>query len=460
MDFLEEDEEDDDLSVLEGELWNGYSQLTLGDTTLTMDTIQNIIHQRFDQHVGDALEEVHLSQVTFDSDLTFNTFALALQELPTLERLTWHSSLSLPRWNALTNGWNTGLLVEFDVEWSLLSATTVGNEETATSMMKQIFADFFRLTDQKLVLRIKQECDREDVQTIFAGLQAGRQAKVQHGSFANVALSVYAQFSSETFPTWVDEICKQPKLISSFYVWSMEFTPQSIACLEKMLTNNALTLANLFFLDPSVTAHLSKSTLEQLTNALAKNEFLERLSLRSIADASHAVWHALFSALRQNTTLEHLEINTAELNDGATLVSPLADELPHMQGLRVLETRWCAGMSDVIMPGLRANVSLHDIVLDGLGRNPADEDALRACLTRNRLYHEMKFVRHNDPDLYDTLSFLASGNLNQTGSALYHIIRCTLLPHLLPSWSLAALYGARQRGAKRKRPQEEGETPN
>ena len=173
MDFIDDDDDDeeeeeeeeeediDDLSILEGELWNGFGQLTLGDTTLTTETVEQIIRQRFDRF---DVEEVHLSQVTFESPFAFSMFALALRELSSLERLTWHSALTLAQWSSLVDGWDTGQLVELDVEWSVLKPRSdidrkdndEGDAEASRTMTQQIFADFVRLTDQKIVLRMEE----------------------------------------------------------------------------------------------------------------------------------------------------------------------------------------------------------------------------------------------------------------------------------------------------------------
>eukprot|EP00977_Amphora_coffeiformis_P020083 scaffold7825_cov162-Amphora_coffeaeformis.AAC.14 len=444
------------IRLLDGELFNGLNELNLADVTLTGETVQHIIEDRLDRF---DVEEIHLCDVSFATTFDFFTFLFALQELSTLDRLTWHSPLTISQWKSFADIWETGQLDELDIEWKILPNQQSEDDRNPNNnhddddedddddeALSEIFANLFRATEEKLVLRMGSE-SRIDVPAFFSGFQRGRQEKIDYTTNPDVTISLHTHFSSlQHFASWVQHIRTNPKMVSSFKVDAMQLCNASISMLGSLLKD--AEILNLVLSDCSIPAAVAAPTLECLTNAFADNTTLKRLVLCSVHETKHALWSAFFRAFRGNKSLENLQLTTAESSEGSTLLYPFVAELPFMQSLRVLETRWCEGMGDVLLPGLRANISLHDIVLDGLGGDDPtnNEDELRQCLDRNRLFHEMTFVKSDDDDLFASLNFLACQDMGQSGTALYYIIRFTLLPQLVATNRVA------NRGGKRKRP--------
>ena len=453
--------------LLDGELFNGLNELNLADVTLTDELVERIIEERFDQY---DVEEIHLCGVSFATTNDFSTFIFALQELSYLDRLTWHSPLTLSQWKTFANIWETGQLDELDVEWKISSTRQSedsinrndndsndyddnndsndddDDDDDDHETLTEIFANLFRATEEKLVLRMGTK-SRIDVPALFSGFERGRQEKIDYTTNPDVIISLHTHFSSPShFALWVQHMCTNPELISSFKVERIQLCNDSIPVLANLLKHG--DLLNLVLSDCSIPMAVATPTLECLTGALADNTSLKRLVLCSVHEPQHDFWPVFFHSFRRNNSLENLQLTTAESSKGTTFLRTFVTELPSIQSLRVLETRWCEGMGDILLPALRANASLHDMVFDGLGGDDDptnEEEELLKYLDRNRLYYEMTFVKTDDDDLLTSMNFLACQDMGQSGTALYHIIRHTLLPLLVTTNRTT------RRGDKRKR---------
>ena len=430
------------VEILEGELFNGFQTLTIGDVTLTAETVQRIIHERFDRF---PVEEIHFSDVAFESDFVFYTFVMALRELSSLERLTWHSALTLSQWHSLLVEFDSGQISELDAEWKVIdvdeSSSTEDESNNENSLMSASFANMYRVTSEKLVLRFDSDTV---IQTIFHGFTTGRAGKINEELLPELPISVHSKSADpSTFSLWATEMCRHPAMISSFKAEGIKICQQAVSSLIDLLDRG--NLVNLALSDSNDKETLPTLLLEKMTASLSRNNTLERLALCSIQHVAHPLWSAMFHALGENKSIKNLQLMTAEPVDAITLMRPFATELPRIHNLRILETRWYTGMTQILLPGLRANCALHDIVLDGIGgEDPTDADVLRDCLDRNRLYNEMKHVKLGDDDLCETLAFLADLDMGKSGTALFHIVRQILLPYLvIPKI-------ASRRGSKRK----------
>lgn len=472
-------ENDDEISLFEGELWNGAVELSLGGVELTATMVQHIIRRRLDRF---PVEEIHLCDVSFVNNRAFQSLVMALQDLPTLERLTWHSPLTLSQWAFLVNGWEIRQLVDLDIEWKVLSASDVDEEESDNDveeddegrdnsqreetdeeeMIEEIFYGFVFMTAESLVVRMEGEEESRSIaeavdcnilQAFDTGLREQRLQQLQQEARSDLAISLHVNFqNSETFALWSRKICSQPSTLSSLKVQGMDFTIQSIPVLTQLV--NAGKLMNLSLVDCSVSGSLllSSPLLRAFTDALASNTSLQRLAFCSVETPGHVLWSAVFGSLRENTKIEHLHLTSSDLEDLADLVAPLIPHLPYMRNVRTLQTRWCEDLGHVLLPGLQNNLYLHDLILDGLrSYAPANDEIaiIQGILDRNRLYHEMKSLSYDKDEadeFFDTIEYLANDDLARSGTSLYSIVRCTLLPHLVTSHT----NGKRKRSEKQR----------
>lgn len=453
-------DDDDEIILFEGELWNGSpTELSLGDVTLTAQTLHNIILQRLDRF---AVEEIHLCDVSFENNQVFEDLVMALQDLDSLERLTWHSALTLTQWNVLVVGWEAGQLTDLDIVWKVWEPPVAelddqdsddSDGENDDEGLEDAFSGFVWMSSETLVVRMEEYGALSDSDNILRALDTGRREKrlqqVTDGDDENdtLAISVHVWYQdSQTFASWAKQIASYPGALSSLKLEETEFNIESLPLLSQIVRKG--DLINLTLMDCSVSTSSPTAALTSLKTAFHENTSLQRLAFRSIEDPGHPLWSSLFDALCENTGIEHLQLTTENLEDLPDLLVPMMPYLPHMHGLRALQTQWCAGLGDVLLPGLKASLYLHHVILDDVANEtPTEEEAatIHGILDRNRLYHEMKFVSYDDNDLFETLEFLAQDDLGRSGTALYSIIRGTLLPHLLVAADICSKQNKRQR---------------
>jgi hypothetical protein len=432
--------------LLEGESMPTPGDLHFANVTFSDDLIPRLQH-RFDNL---DIQSLYLWRCTFTTTWAFRTFLSLVSSQERLGILYMQPPAGIPLSQL-------ELMAEsFDTECNLPSLFISWNGPYQGERIRQAFRRLVQLDTRLLQIELIASQEAQYA-PLFQAIQEGRNAVSSHTACA-IILSVSYQ-NTAGWDSLVSQVCRT-EVVDSLTVDDFILDNESSGSLTRLISESPCKRLDLedCIVRPSLSAH----RIEELTSALSRTTTLECLSLRLVGAAS-GLTPALFAILPAMQSLRILEFSWKYV-DGTpdlleTYLKNLAKHLPDIQVLMTLETRWCPGFVEALLPGLQKNLSLTAIrfgAIHGIYQ-PSDEELepLTRLLTRNRLYHHVvdSIYKSTFPEILRlAASVTAADEFDVAGTALYHLVRHSLPPH-----SASIAQAAQARGDIRPREEEDGE---